>query len=239
MLFTLFYFLSLLPSYIILILVYLFLHSFPRFAYFHLHSYSSLHFTLLLLLLTSTTPSLLFTFFGPIDQLSHQALRYSTFSRTLFSPLTHPSPSLPFSLLQVGEDRLIRFSGCKSGSACTIILRGASSHLLDEAERSLHDALCVLTETVKETRSVCVYLEELFVIVFLLFVSLHALSLPPLSSVTTHSHFSYPLTFLPLNNSSPSPSISPSPLRLHLLIFPYLILLPSFSYPPPLVLSIL
>ena len=62
---------------------------------------------------------------------------------------------LPF-FLKVGEDRLIRFSGCKSGSACTIILRGASSHLLDEAERSLHDALCVLTETVKETRYVCV-----------------------------------------------------------------------------------
>jgi T-complex protein 1 subunit beta len=55
----------------------------------------------------------------------------------------------------VGEDRLIRFSGCKGGSACSIILRGASSHLLDEAERSLHDALCVLTETVKETRVVC------------------------------------------------------------------------------------
>lgn len=57
--------------------------------------------------------------------------------------------------IMVGEDRLIRFSGCKSGSACTIILRGASSHLLDEAERSLHDALCVLSETVKETRVIC------------------------------------------------------------------------------------
>ena len=57
--------------------------------------------------------------------------------------------------IMVGEDRLIRFSGCKSGTACSIILRGASSHLLDEAERSLHDALCVLTETVKETRVIC------------------------------------------------------------------------------------
>jgi T-complex protein 1 subunit beta len=57
--------------------------------------------------------------------------------------------------IMVGEDRLIRFSGCKSGRACTVILRGASSHLLDEAERSLHDALCVLTETVKETRVIC------------------------------------------------------------------------------------
>lgn len=29
-----------------------------------------------------------------------------------------------------------------------------SNHVLDEAERSLHDALCVLTQTVKETRVV-------------------------------------------------------------------------------------
>lgn len=46
----------------------------------------------------------------------------------------------------IGEDKLIRFSGCKSGEACSIVLRGASAHLLDEAERSLHDALCVLSQ---------------------------------------------------------------------------------------------
>jgi chaperonin GroEL (HSP60 family) len=32
------------------------------------------------------------------------------------------------------------------------VLRGASSHILEEADRSLHDALCVLSETVKEPR---------------------------------------------------------------------------------------
>lgn len=57
--------------------------------------------------------------------------------------------------IMVGEDKLIRFTGCKAGQACSVILRGASSHLLDEAERSLHDALCVLSETVKETRVIC------------------------------------------------------------------------------------
>ncbi|KAI8027173.1 T-complex protein 1 subunit beta [Camellia lanceoleosa] len=31
------------------------------------------------------------------------------------------------------------------GQACTIVSRGASNHVLDEAERSLHDALCVLS----------------------------------------------------------------------------------------------
>lgn len=54
--------------------------------------------------------------------------------------------------VMIGEDRLIRFGGVAAGSACSIVLRGASQHLLDEAERSLHDALCVLTETIKEPR---------------------------------------------------------------------------------------
>lgn len=44
--------------------------------------------------------------------------------------------------------------GVHLGEACTIVLRGASSHILDEADRSLHDALCVLTETVKDARVV-------------------------------------------------------------------------------------
>ena len=54
----------------------------------------------------------------------------------------------------IGEDRLIKFSGVAAGEACTIVLRGATIQLLDEAERSLHDALCVLTQTVKEPRTV-------------------------------------------------------------------------------------
>ena len=49
----------------------------------------------------------------------------------------------------IGEDRVIKFSGCKRNEACTIVLRGSSQHILDEAERSLHDALCVLVQTVK------------------------------------------------------------------------------------------
>jgi T-complex protein 1 subunit beta len=48
----------------------------------------------------------------------------------------------------VGEDKLIRFSGCKGGGACSVVLRGASDQLLDEAERSIHDALSVLSQTV-------------------------------------------------------------------------------------------
>ena len=52
----------------------------------------------------------------------------------------------------IGEDTLIKFSGVAAGQACTIVLRGATEQLLDEAERSLHDALAVLSQTVREPR---------------------------------------------------------------------------------------
>ncbi|SNX88004.1 probable CCT2 - chaperonin of the TCP1 ring complex, cytosolic [Melanopsichium pennsylvanicum] len=54
--------------------------------------------------------------------------------------------------VMIGEDKLIKFSGVAAGEACTVVLRGATSQMLDEAERSLHDALCVLSQTVVETR---------------------------------------------------------------------------------------
>jgi len=56
--------------------------------------------------------------------------------------------------IMIGEDKVIKFSGCSQGEACSIVLRGASTHILDEAERSLHDALAVLYQTVQETRVV-------------------------------------------------------------------------------------
>lgn len=52
----------------------------------------------------------------------------------------------------IGEDTLIRFSGVAAGRACTVVLRGATEQLLDEAERSLHDALAVLSQTVAEPK---------------------------------------------------------------------------------------
>ncbi|GFP98258.1 T-complex protein 1 subunit beta [Phtheirospermum japonicum] len=44
--------------------------------------------------------------------------------------------------IMIGEDTLIHFSGVAMGQACTIVLR----------ERSLHDALCVLSQTVNDSR---------------------------------------------------------------------------------------
>lgn len=49
---------------------------------------------------------------------------------------------------------MIKFSGVAAGEACTVVLRGSTTQMVDEAERSLHDALCVLSQTVKETRIV-------------------------------------------------------------------------------------
>lgn len=54
----------------------------------------------------------------------------------------------------IGEDTFLKFSGVAAGEACTIVLRGATEQGLDEAERSLHDALSVLSQTTRETRTV-------------------------------------------------------------------------------------
>lgn len=56
--------------------------------------------------------------------------------------------------VMIGEDVLLKFSGVALGEACTIIIRGATKQIIDEADRSLHDALCVLAATVKESRIV-------------------------------------------------------------------------------------
>lgn len=51
--------------------------------------------------------------------------------------------------IMIGEDKVIKFSGTAAGEACSIVLRGSGSHILDEAERSLHDVICVLISAVK------------------------------------------------------------------------------------------
>eukprot|EP00727_Mastigamoeba_balamuthi_P007420 m51a1_g3299 putative t-complex protein 1 subunit (547) ;mRNA; r:307135-309035 len=44
---------------------------------------------------------------------------------------------------QVGKERYNLFTGCTSAKSMTIVLRGAGEHFIDEAERSLHDAICI------------------------------------------------------------------------------------------------
>lgn len=56
--------------------------------------------------------------------------------------------------VMIGEDTLLKFSSVALGEACTIVIRGATQQILDEAERSLHDALCVLTATIRDSKIV-------------------------------------------------------------------------------------
>ena len=56
--------------------------------------------------------------------------------------------------VMIGEDVLLRFSGVPLGEACSIVIRGATEQILDEADRSLHDALCVLSQVVQTPRLV-------------------------------------------------------------------------------------
>lgn len=55
--------------------------------------------------------------------------------------------------VSVGDETLLKFSGVPLGEACSIVLRGATEQIIEEAHRSIHDALCVLTSTVKETKT--------------------------------------------------------------------------------------
>jgi T-complex protein 1 subunit beta len=54
----------------------------------------------------------------------------------------------------IGEDMVIKVSGCKAGEACSIVLRGSGFHILDEIERSIHDAIFVLVSAVMSHRVV-------------------------------------------------------------------------------------
>jgi thermosome len=55
---------------------------------------------------------------------------------------------------KVGEDKMTFVEGCKHPKAVTILIRGATERIVDEAERSVHDALCVVRDLVEEPRIV-------------------------------------------------------------------------------------
>lgn len=52
---------------------------------------------------------------------------------------------------RVGDDDFIFFKQCKSSSAQTILLRGANIFMLDEVERSIHDALCAVKRVIESS----------------------------------------------------------------------------------------
>ena len=46
--------------------------------------------------------------------------------------------------VRVGDGEMLHFEGCAGAGASTIVLRGANEYMLDEMDRALHDALCVV-----------------------------------------------------------------------------------------------
>lgn len=55
---------------------------------------------------------------------------------------------------KIGEDRMVFVEGCKNPRSVAILIRGGLERVVDEAERSLHDALCVVADIVKEPKIV-------------------------------------------------------------------------------------
>jgi len=53
---------------------------------------------------------------------------------------------------KIGDDKMTFVEGCKHPRAVTILIRGGTERIVDEAERSLHDAICVVRDVVEEPK---------------------------------------------------------------------------------------
>ena len=56
--------------------------------------------------------------------------------------------------VKIGDDKLVYVRECKNPKAVTVVVRGGSEHVVDEAERSLHDALCVVRNAIEDGKIV-------------------------------------------------------------------------------------
>ncbi|MGD0072318.1 MAG: thermosome subunit beta [Candidatus Bathyarchaeia archaeon] len=54
----------------------------------------------------------------------------------------------------MGGDKMVFVEGCKNPHSVAILIRGANQRIVDEAERSIHDALCVVRDVVQEPKIV-------------------------------------------------------------------------------------
>ena len=55
---------------------------------------------------------------------------------------------------KIGDDKMLFVEGCRNPKAVSILIRGGTERVVDEAERSLHDALCVIRDVVEDPRIV-------------------------------------------------------------------------------------
>ncbi|MEM2319989.1 MAG: thermosome subunit beta, partial [Candidatus Bathyarchaeia archaeon] len=53
---------------------------------------------------------------------------------------------------KIGDDKMTFVEGCKNPKAVTILIRGATERVIAEAERSIHDAICVVKDIVEEPK---------------------------------------------------------------------------------------
>lgn len=52
------------------------------------------------------------------------------------------------------RDKMLSIEQCPNSRAVTILIRGGNKMIIDEAKRSLHDALCVIRNLVRDNRIV-------------------------------------------------------------------------------------
>jgi chaperonin GroEL (HSP60 family) len=55
---------------------------------------------------------------------------------------------------KIGEDRMIFVRECKEPKAVGLLVRGGTEHVVDEVERALHDAICVVAAAVEDGKFV-------------------------------------------------------------------------------------
>jgi thermosome len=55
---------------------------------------------------------------------------------------------------RIGDDKMTFIEGCKHPKAVTILIRGGTQRMTAEAERSIHDALCVIKDLIEEPKVV-------------------------------------------------------------------------------------
>src|SRR6266705_1092518 len=56
--------------------------------------------------------------------------------------------------VKIGDDKLLYIRDSKNPKAVTIVIRGGTEHVVDEADRSLHDALCVVRNALEDGKIV-------------------------------------------------------------------------------------
>ncbi|CCW67492.1 unnamed protein product [Phytomonas sp. Hart1] len=59
-----------------------------------------------------------------------------------------------FEIKKIGDEYFTYITGCPAGTACSIVLRGASKDILNEIERNIHDGMCVARNIILEPRIV-------------------------------------------------------------------------------------